>query len=112
VAQDATDRHKTPQNVYSYEMHMCYRMFHTLMYQLKPMNERKIQQKYKIQTAKMHNLVIRRKTSQTAARRRKTPSCSMSTEWVTSTNTALSMPSMDNEAVTIIPGHCYVVVLT
>ena len=87
-------------------------MFHTLMYQLKPMNERKIQQKYKIQTAKMHNLVIRRKTSQTAARRRKTPSCSMSTEWVTSTNTALSMPSMDNKAVTIIPGHCYVAVLT
>jgi len=33
---------------------MCYRMFYTSMYELKPMNERKMQRKYKIETAKMH----------------------------------------------------------
>ena len=36
---------KTPQNAYSYEKPMCYRIFHTPMYERKPMNERKIQQK-------------------------------------------------------------------
>jgi len=43
-------------------------MFHTSVYELKPINEIKVQQKYKIQTAKMRRAwpksVIRRKTSQ------------------------------------------------
>jgi len=56
--QDAAGRRKTPQNAYSYETPMCCRMFHIrqrVMYErLKPMNERKIRQKYKIQTAEMH----------------------------------------------------------
>ena len=30
--QSATGRRKTPQNAYSYEAPMCYRMFHTLVY--------------------------------------------------------------------------------
>jgi len=52
VCLKTTRRLRTPQNAYSYEMPMCYCMFHTSVYELKTMNERKIQQKYKIQTAK------------------------------------------------------------
>ena len=47
-------RHRPPQNACSYKTPMCYCMFHTSMYELKPMNERKMQRKYTIETAKMH----------------------------------------------------------
>jgi len=39
-------RRRTPQNAHSYETPMYYGMFHTLMYEQKPISDRKIQQKY------------------------------------------------------------------
>ena len=42
------------------------------MHEVKPLNERKIQQKYKIQTAKMRKSVMRRNTPQDVTERRKT----------------------------------------
>jgi len=37
--QDATYRRKTPQNAHSYETPMYYGMFHTLMYEWKPIDK-------------------------------------------------------------------------
>jgi len=44
--QDATDCRKMLQNAHSYETPMYYGMFHTLMYEGKPIGDRKIQHKY------------------------------------------------------------------
>jgi len=67
------ENRKTTQNAHSYET-TYYGMFHTLMYEWKPISDRKIQHKYryKIQTAKMCKSVIRRKTPQDVTDRRKT----------------------------------------
>jgi len=68
------------------------------------MSDRKIQQKYKIQTAKVRKSVslIRRKTPQDVTARpwrRKMPSCSIE-YWVGYSNEQ-STPSMDNNAATM-----------
>jgi len=44
--QDATYHRKALQNAHSYETPMYYGMFHTLMYEWKPISDRKIQHKY------------------------------------------------------------------
>ena len=71
---DATDRRKTPQNTYFHETPMYYGMFYTLMYEWKPISNRKIQHKYryKIPTEKMRKSVNRRKMPQDVTDCRKT----------------------------------------
>jgi len=44
--QDAADRRQTSQNAYSHETPIYYGMFYTLMYEWKPISDRKIQHKY------------------------------------------------------------------
>jgi len=83
------------------------------MYELKPMNTRKNAIKTKLRPQKCIS-VFRHKTprtSQTAARHRKTHSCSMRIVLSMLLNDQTT-PSMDNTAATVIPGHCSVAVST
>jgi len=102
MLQDTTRRHRPPQDTYSYKMPMCYCTVHTSIKSL--WTKEKFYENTKLRPQKMRISI----PSQTAVRRRKMPSCRMSTLLRLLNNQ--SMPSMDNKAATIIHGHCSVAV--
>jgi len=77
------------------------------------MNERNMQQKYQIQTAKMHRSVIRHKMPQAITDRCKTlQNAKLQYEYWVGYFNEQSMALIDNKAATVIPGHYFVAVST
>jgi len=75
--QDAARRHRPPQNAYSYETPMCYRMFYMSMYELSLWTKEKFNENTKSRPQKCFS-VFRRKMPQDVTNGHKTPICSMS----------------------------------
>jgi len=106
--QDVTDRRKTPILTKRLCVIACF-IHH--VHELKPMNERKIQQKYKIQTAKMRRDATGRHIAPQDRDVAKRLAAVLSTDRVGFSNEQ-STPSVDNKATIVIPGHCSVAVST